>query len=52
MIWRGKVVDVRRETKMGWALGFARIEGMDEWSGTMEIQIQNENLLATRGRHR
>lgn len=46
VIWRGKVVDVRRETKMGWALGFARIEGLDGWSGTMEIQIQNENLLA------
>lgn len=47
VIWRGKVVDVRRETRMGWALGLARIEGTDEWSGVMEIQIQNENLLAT-----
>ena len=47
VIWRGKIIDVRRETRMGWALGIARIEGMDEWSGIMEIQIQNENLLAT-----
>jgi len=46
VIWRGKVVDVRRETKMGWALGFAKIEGVDEWNGVMEIQIQNENLIA------
>lgn len=46
VIWRGKVVDVRRETKMGWALGFAKIEGIEEWRGTMEIQIQNENLIA------
>lgn len=46
VIWRGKVIDVRRETKLGWALGVARIEGMDEWAGVMEIQIQNENLLA------
>jgi DUF917 family protein len=46
VIWRGKVIDVKRETKMGWALGFARIEGMDEWKGVMEIQIQNENLIA------
>jgi uncharacterized protein len=46
VIWRGKVIDVLRETKMGWALGVARIEGLDEWSGVMEVQIQNENLLA------
>jgi DUF917 family protein len=46
VIWGGKVIDVRRETKMGWALGYAQIEGMDGWRGTMEIQIQNENLIA------
>ena len=46
VIWRGKVIDVRRETKMGWALGFAKIEGVDGWKGMMEIQIQNENLIA------
>jgi len=46
VIWRGKVIDVKRETKMGWALGYARIEGADEWKGLMEIQIQNENLIA------
>lgn len=46
VIWRGKVVDVRRETKMGWALGFAKIEGVEEWKGVMKIQIQNENLIA------
>ena len=46
VIWRGKVIDVKRETKMGWALGFAKIEGVEEWKGVMEIQIQNENLIA------
>jgi DUF917 family protein len=46
VIWRGKVIDVKRETKMGWALGFAKIEGIEEWKGVMEIQIQNENLIA------
>ena len=46
VIWRGKVVDVRRETKMGWALGYAKIEGFDGWNGVMEIQIQNENFIA------
>lgn len=46
IIWRGKIIDVRRETKMGWALGYARIEGIDDSKGVMEIQIQNENLIA------
>jgi DUF917 family protein len=46
VIWRGKVIDVRRETKMGWALGLGRIEGVDEYKGVMEIAIQNENLVA------
>jgi len=46
VIWRGKVIDVKRETKMGWALGLAKIEGAEEWKGLMEIQIQNENLIA------
>jgi uncharacterized protein len=46
VIWRGKVIDVRRETRMGWALGQARIEGVEEYRGVMEIQIQNENLIA------
>ena len=46
VIWRGKVSDVRRETKMGWALGYAKIEGFEDWNGIMEIQIQNENLIA------
>ena len=46
VIWRGKVIDVRRETKMGWALGYAKIDGFEGWKGVMEIQIQNENLIA------
>ena len=50
IIWGGKVIDVRRETKMGWALGYAQIEGMDGWRGTMEIQIQNENSDCPRRR--
>ena len=51
VIWRGKVIDVKRETKMGWALGFARIEGVEEWKGVMEIEIQNENSDRPRGRN-
>ena len=46
IIWRGKIIDVRRETRAGFAIGRARIEGLDEWRGIMEIEIQNENLVA------
>jgi DUF917 family protein len=46
IIWRGKIIDVRRETRAGFAIGRARIEGVDDCQGTMEIEIQNENLVA------
>lgn len=46
IIFSGKVADMRRETKNGFSMGHARIEGFSPWSGTMEIEIQNENLIA------
>lgn len=48
IIFGGKVVDMRRETRDGFSMGRARIEGLGKWSGTMEmeIEIQNENLVA------
>src|SRR5262249_14531901 len=46
IIWRGKIIDVRRETRAGFAIGQARIEGVDEGRGIMAIEIQNENLVA------
>lgn len=46
IIFSGKVKDIRRETKDGWSIGKAKIEGFVPWTGTMEIEIQNENLIA------
>ena len=46
IIFRGKISDVQRETTQGFARGRSRIEGLDGWTGTMEIDIQNENLIA------
>jgi uncharacterized protein len=46
IIWRGKVTDMMRETREGFSMGRARIEGLGEWQGEMEIMIQNENLIA------
>ncbi len=46
IIYRGKIVDIFRETRAGFAAGLCKIQGLDEWPGIMEIEIQNENLTA------
>lgn len=46
VIWRGKITDMQRETREGFSMGRARIEGLGDWQGEMEILIQNENLIA------
>lgn len=46
IIFSGKIVDIERETRAGFAQGRARIKGTDGWEGLMEIEIQNENLIA------
>ena len=46
IIYSGKIVDMQRETRHGFAIGRARIEGKAPWTGTMQIEIQNENLIA------
>ncbi|MBN9059765.1 MAG: DUF917 domain-containing protein [Rhizobiales bacterium] len=46
IIFTGKLVDVQRETRNGFSMGRARIDGLGPWVGTMEIEIQNENLIA------
>jgi DUF917 family protein len=46
IIFSGKIADMQRETMNGFSLGRARIEGFAPWSGMMEIEIQNENLIA------
>jgi DUF917 family protein len=49
IIFAGKIADMRRETRNGFSLGTARIEGLGRWIGVMEIEIQNENLIARVG---
>jgi len=46
IIFTGKIVDVARETRNGFSLGRARIDALGTFAGTMEIEIQNENLIA------
>ncbi len=46
IIFRGKIIDIFRETQSGFAKGKAKIEGIGEWKNIMEIEIQNENLIA------
>ena len=48
-LFAGKVVDVRRETRLGFALGRVAIDGLDGFGGRMTIDFQNENLIARVG---
>lgn len=47
-LFHGKIVDVRRELKGGFAVGRVQLEGFDGWRGqSAAIDIQNENLIFT-----
>ena len=46
IIFQGKISDLRRETKLGFSLGHAFIDGLEGWQGRMLITFQNENLIA------
>ncbi|MBM3517787.1 MAG: DUF917 domain-containing protein [Alphaproteobacteria bacterium] len=46
VLFRGKLVALHRETKHGFAIGYAAIEGLDDWSGRLVVTFQNENLEA------
>jgi len=49
LLFRGNIVDVRRQTQHGWAVGEARISGSEGFGGsTLTVQFQNENLVAVR----
>ncbi len=49
IIFRGKIADVDRRTERGFAIGRIRVEGLDGWAGMMELEVQNENLVARVG---
>ena len=47
VIFRGKLIDVARETRRGFALGRATASGLDDFAGSrLEVAFQNENLVA------
>jgi len=49
-LFEGKCSDILRETRAGWSVGRAAIEGFGRYSGrTLEIQFQNEHLIAREG---
>ncbi|KXA97057.1 hypothetical protein AKJ39_03765 [candidate division MSBL1 archaeon SCGC-AAA259J03] len=45
-LFRGKVVDVNREITGGFVEGKAFLEGIEGFEGRLEIEFQNENLIA------
>lgn len=46
LFFTGKVTDIRRELKGGFARGEAKIAGLGDWAGSeAAIAIQNENLV-------
>ena len=50
-LFGGKIADVRRELRGGFAVGRVRLEGIDDCLGQRaEIDIQNENLVFRRAR--
>ena len=46
IIFQGKITDLKRETRAGFSLGHAWIDGQEAFSGKMLITFQNENLIA------
>jgi uncharacterized protein len=46
VLFDGKIVDLRRETTAGFSIGHCKIEGLNATSGAMDVQFQNENLVA------
>ena len=46
LFFTGKITDIRRELRGGFARGEAKISGMGDWTGSeARIAIQNENLV-------
>ncbi|MGH8471849.1 MAG: DUF917 domain-containing protein [Gammaproteobacteria bacterium] len=48
-LFEGKVIDVERRTREGFAVGYAEIEGLGDSQGSrLTVRFQNENLVAIR----
>jgi len=48
LLGAGKITDVSRQFRNGWAIGTVMIEPFDSGE-PYRLQVQNENLIATRG---
>lgn len=46
VLFRGKIIDVERRTVQGFARGKLRISAFDDFEQQLEIDFQNENLIA------
>jgi len=47
ILFEGKVIDIKRETKGGFARGNAELEGINDYNGkTLTLNFQNEHLVA------
>lgn len=46
VLFQGKITDVRRETRQGWAIGHFTVAGIGDHDGALEVNFQNENLVA------
>ncbi len=46
ILFDGKVVDIRRETKLGFSIGHCKLAALDGSVSAMEISFQNEHLIA------
>lgn len=52
VLFKGKVIDVERWTKEGFAVGRAKIQGIAEFQESeLLVEFQNENLVAQRDGH-
>ena len=47
-LFDGKITDLRRETARGYTLGFCDLEALDGSGSRMQVEFQNENLVARR----
>jgi hypothetical protein len=49
VLFDGKIIDLRRETTEGFAVGLARVQSFENPDEIMDITFQNENLVAKVG---
>ncbi|MEM9168418.1 MAG: DUF917 domain-containing protein [Pseudomonadota bacterium] len=48
-LFRGKIVDLQRETTRGFSIGSCTLAAFDDDTVRMDIKFQNEHLIATQG---